>query len=428
MPQDRLRGLALLSMLLVPLGLLHAWVLAEICVGITDVLFLVHVFWRRDFRWAKKPWFILASVWWGWLVLCSVPWPLPGFGIAGTKGLAEAAVIIRLIIFAAAMQSWLLTTPAARRAAWIALALSGIWIALESWQQYLFGHNIFGYPRWGDGALTGPFEKPRAGGLYSHLMFIFMLPISMHLLAKPGRWARVGGVAVALFGVVTAVLIGQRMGVAFAGLGLVVAAFYLARLRLPMLAALVVSAAVLVATPIISPATHGKLVGETQRNFHHFTQSPYGEIFTVATNMGVQSPWHGWGYRSYRAVCTQPRFNTGLPALGIPPTQSALGACNLHPQNYFIQSFSDAGFPGLILFTAMMLYWTWLAARGLLRNPDPVRVGLLIGVINYTWPIASTDEFPTLYMLGWFFFFVGLALACADVAPKPPFVPSFAEN
>jgi hypothetical protein len=422
MRPDKLHAAALLTMLLVPLGLLHAWVLAEICVVITDVLFLAHAAWQRDFRWTRRPWFILAMVWWVWLVLCSAPLPLPGFGIAGMKGFTEAIVIIRLILFAAALQNWLLTTPSARRAAWLALALSALWIALESWQQYITGHNIFGYPRWGDGALTGPFEKPRAGDLYAHLMFIGLLPPAMALLAKPGWRKPAAGVALAVLGVVTAVLIGQRMCVAFAGLGLVVAAFYLRRLRLPLAGALVVGVVVFIATPIISPATHGKLVGETQRNFHHFSQSPYGEIFTVAANMGVQSPWHGWGYRSYRAVCTQPRFNTGLPALDIPPTQQGLGACNLHPQNFYIQSFSDAGVPGLLLFTSLMLYWTWIAARGLWRNPDPVRVGLLIGIINYTWPIASTDEFPTLYMLGWFFFFVGLTLACADIAPKAPFV------
>lgn len=424
MQADKLRNLALLTMLLVPLGLLHAWVLADICVVITDILFLAHSAWRRDFRWARQPWFILAMGWWLWLIFCSAPLPLPGFGVAGLRGFAEAFVIIRLILFSAALQNWLLTTPGSRRIAWWALALSAGWIALESWQQYLFGHNIFGWPRWGDGALTGPFQKPRAGDLYAHLMFIGMLPPVMALLAKPGWKPRAGGVVLAVLGVVTAVLIGQRMCVAFAGLGLVVAAFYLRPLRLPLAGALLVAVAVFIATPIISPATHGKLVGETQRNFHHFTQSPYGEIFTVATNMGMQSPLHGWGYRSYRDLCNEPRFNTGLPALHIPPTQATLGACNLHPQNFYIQAFSDAGLPGLILFTALMLYWSWLAARGLWRNPDPVRVGLFIGVINYTWPIASTDEFPSLYMLGWFFFFVGLSLACTGIAPKAPFAES----
>ncbi len=40
MRPDMLRRIALAAALLVPLGLLHAFVLAEICIGIVDVLFL----------------------------------------------------------------------------------------------------------------------------------------------------------------------------------------------------------------------------------------------------------------------------------------------------------------------------------------------------------------------------------------------------
>jgi O-antigen ligase len=421
MQPEKLRKIGLLAALLVPFGLLHAFVLAEICIGITDLLFLVHSARQRDFRWARKPWFILAGAWWIWLVFCSLPLPIAGFGAAGFKGFIEAIVIMRLMLFAAALQCWLLTTPFARRLAWLMLALSALWIGLESWQQFLTGHNIFGNPRWGDGSLTGPFWKPRAGDLYAHLLFVGVLPIAMGLLARPGRLARWSGVALAVLGVVTSVLIGQRMGVLFTLMGLAGAALFLPRLRLPMAISVFVAAAVLIATPIISPPTHGKLVGETKMNLHHFSQSPYGQIFTVAADMGLQSPVHGWGYRSFRYVRAEPRFNVGLAALNLPPTQEALGAWNEHPQNFYLQAFSDSGVPGLVLFTAMMALFTWIAAKGLWRNPDPVRVGLFIGVLNYTWPIASTDEFPTLYMMGWFYFTLGLAFACADVAPQRPF-------
>jgi hypothetical protein len=421
MYSDKMRKLALLAMLLIPLGLLHLFVLAEICIGLIDILFLAHSTMQRDFRWARKLWFIIAAAWWGWLVICSLPLPLPGWGAAGFDGFIQAVVIIRLLIFAAALQNWLLTTPGARRAAWIMLALATLWIALESWQQYLTGHNIFGNPRWGDGSLTGPFWKPRAGDLYAHLLFVGALPVTMALLARPGRLAKAAGWAIAIIGVITAVLIGQRMCVLFALMGLVVAAFYVRQLRIPMFISLVAAVAVLVATPIISPPTHSKLVGETKMNMTHFSQSPYGQIFTVATDMGLQSPIHGWGYRSFRYLRQEPQFNVGLPALDLPPTQQALGAWNEHAQNFYIQSFADSGFPGLILFTAMMGMFTFIAMRGLWRNPDAVRVGLFIGVLNYTFPLASTDEFPTLYMMGWFFFFVGFSLACADIAPKPPF-------
>jgi hypothetical protein len=412
-----MRQVALVAALLVPFGLLHAFVLAEICIGLVGVLFLARSALTGDWGWTKHLWLRVALVWWVWLVLCSTPLPLPGFGVAGWhQGFAQAFVIIRLILFTAALQSWLLTTTGARRAAWVMLALSCVWIGLESWQQYLTGKNIFGDPRWGDGSLTGPFWKPRAGALYSHLLFIAMLPAAAALLARPGWRGRAGGLALALLGVVTSVLIGQRMGVALTGLGLFVTAICMPRLRLPAVACAAVAVAVLVATPIISPATHSKLVGETQHNFHHFSQSPYGEIYTRSTVMGLQSPWHGWGYNGYRVDCPLPRFDGGLPALGIPPTSLQLLACIQHPQNFYVQAFVDSGFPGLILFIALVLVWTRDLGRGLLRIPDPLRVGLFIGVLNYTWPIASTDEFPTMYMLGWMFFFLGFGLACANIA------------
>jgi len=420
MRPEKLRQVALVAALLVPLGLLHAFVLAEICVGVVSVLFLVRSAWTGGWSWTRQLWVRVALLWWVWLVFCSTPLPLPGFGVAGWhQGFGQAFVVIRLILFTAALQSWLLTSKGARRAAWIVLMLSCVWIGLESWQQYLTGRNIFGNARWGDGSLTGPFWKPRAGALYAHLLFIALLPPVAALLARPGWIGRAGGLALALLGVATSVLIGQRMGVALTGLGLFVTAICIPRLRIPAVICVVMAAAVLVATPIISPATHSKLVGETQQNFHHFSQSPYGEIYTRATVMGLQSPWHGWGYNGYRADCTLPRFGGGLPALGIPPTSLQLLACIQHPQNFYVQAFVDSGFPGLILFIALVLVWTWDLGRGLLRRPDPLRVGLFIAVLNFTWPVASTDEFPVIYMLGWMFFFLGFGLAYADIAAKP---------
>jgi len=411
------RPVALGAALLVPLGLLHAFVLAEICIAITDVLFVAEMARTKNTAWAKQPWFIAAMFWWAWTLFCSSP----VFVTAGfTLSFLQALVIIRFILFTAALQSWLLTTPNARRAAWLVLALSCLWIGMESWQQYITGRNIFGNPRWGDGSLTGPFWKPRAGQLYAHLLFTALLPPVLICFARPGRLWRGFGVALAVLGVVTSVLIGQRMGTLLTGMGLAVTALFIPQLRRAALLAAIVAAVVLVATPYISPPTYGKLVGETSHNLHHFWLSPYGELFTRATVMGLQSPWHGWGYNGFRAFCPEPQFNGGLPALGIAPTSLALAACNLHPQNYYIQAFSDAGFPGLALFVIMNLIWLQNLAAGLWgRTKNPVRVGLFIGVLTYSWPLASTDEFPILYMLGWFFFLLGLGLAHAHISANP---------
>jgi len=403
---ERLKLFALAATLLVPLGLLHAFLLAEFGIGITDILFLLAAFRQRNWQPFRQTWFVAAIIWWLWLLVCSVP---IGHVTAGwSNAVVQAAVIIRFLVFALALQTWVLTTQTGRRTLWALLALSCLWIGGEAWQQYLTGRNIFGDHRWGDGALTGPFWKPRAGILYSHLLFVVVPPLAMKLRGRAG--SVLAGVLLSL-GAVTAVLIGQRMGTAFMILGALAAAAFLPRLRRPVAAALLAAGLTLLATPIISPPTHAKLVGETSKNLTHFSRSPYGEIYTRAAVMGLDSPWRGWGYNGFRTFCPAPQFGAGLPALGIAPTSTAMFACNLHPHNFYLQAFEESGFPGLALFTLMNLLW--LVALRPKPARDPVLVGLFIGVLTYAWPIASTDAFPTLYEPGWLFVILGLGLAHA---------------
>jgi O-antigen ligase len=413
-----LRPIALTAAALVPLGLLHAWVLAEICIALTDALFIAETIRIKNLTWLKQPWLYAALAWWAWLTFCSIPFP--GFTVDGwLMGTFEAFIIIRLLVFTVALQTWLLTTAGAQKLAWALLAASTAWIGLESWQQFLTGQNLFGDGRWGDGSLTGPFYKPRAGDLYGHLLFLALLPPVMTFIAQPGRLRPAAGAGLAAIGVVTSVLIGQRMGTVFTGLGLVTSSLFIPRLRRPALIIAALAAAVLSLTPLISPATHAKLVGETATNLGHFSQSPYGELYTRATVMGLQSPWHGWGYNGFRAFCPLPRFTAGLATLNIPPTSLRLAACNLHPHNFYLQAFADAGFPGLLLFTTMMLTILATLSRRLWLNPAPLRVGAFAFALTFAWPLASTDEFPTLYMSGWLFFTLGLGFALAQIPSNP---------
>ncbi len=400
---------ALIAALLVPVGLLHAFLLAEIGIGVADILFVIEMFRTGNFGVWRIPWFVVAVVWWVWLLVCSIPAPV-GWGSAGWfAAFPQALVIIRFLVFALALQVWIFAAPSARKMAFVLLGLSCVWIGMEAWQQLLTGRNIFGDPRWGDGALTGPFWKPRAGDLYGHLLFVALPAVAMWLFGRRRVAFTVLGEGLVVAGVVTSVLIGQRMGVVFAILGGAAATVLLPRMRRPVILAVAAGAVVLLATPVISPPTHAKMVGETGRNLGHFAQSPYGELFTRAAVMGLQSPWHGYGYNGFRYFCTAPRFDGGIPALGLAPTQRALAACNLHPHNFYLQAFEESGVPGLALFCLMNIVWL----MALFARRNAVGIGLFIGVLTYAWPLASTDDFPTLYEPGWLFFILGLGLAWA---------------
>ncbi len=58
-----------------PLMLLHAPSLAEGSIAITDLCFLAHLVLEGDWRWLGTRWLHVASLWWGWIVICSLPIP-----------------------------------------------------------------------------------------------------------------------------------------------------------------------------------------------------------------------------------------------------------------------------------------------------------------------------------------------------------------
>jgi O-antigen ligase len=403
------RRLAFTAALLLPFCLLYARAGAEIAIAIIDIAFLVHSLRRRDFAWARQPWFIIALLWWAAEIVASLPIPALGLGPAGWKSLSQALVLIRLLLLPAALGTWVLDTAAARACIWVAIVAAEAWILLECWQQQIFGINLLGDHRWPDGALTGPFWAPRAGPPYTHLLFLAALPIIAALIARRGAVPKLAAAAIASIGFATALIIGQRMPFLLAGLGLIVTALAFRPVRVPAIVLGILVILVIPGLKLVSPHSFDKLVLETSLQAQHFAISPYGELYTRAAVMIEQSPWHGYGFNGFLYFCPQPRFNGGLPALGIGPTDLSRGACNIHPHNFYLQAAIEAGIGGLLLFAALNLAWLIAIGRGMLRQP--MKLGAFIGVLTYAWPLASTDNFAVLPMAGWLFVMLGLGLA-----------------
>jgi O-antigen ligase len=397
------------AVIAVPVFLVHGRLIADLLMAATGLGWALRAIALREAAALRRPWFVIGLLWWAWVVACSVP--LPGRG--GVMALLEAVVMLRYLLFLAAAETWALAPGWARRGLRATLSLALLYIGLQAATQFITGRNWFGYGRWPDGELTGPYDKPRAGGQVEMLFYPVLLPPVARLLA-PGRpvMVRLAGVGLGLLGLALIVLIGQRMPFTLTFFGLFVTALFLRPLR-PYLLAGAVAAAVLVgASSVVSPPTFYRLVTKYTTQLEHFRESPYGVIFARARAMIWAHPVMGLGHDGFRNYCGDPRYFHGWrwPA---DPTDDGGGAagCQQHPHNLYLEAAVNGGLVGLGLFAALAAAWLVTLGRGLWREPEPLRVGLFVMAVLFLWPVASSSSFSAMPLSGFFFVQLGLGLA-----------------
>ncbi|HUA76666.1 MAG TPA: O-antigen ligase family protein [Acetobacteraceae bacterium] len=416
-------GLALAATLILPLFLLYGRAVAEVMIAITDICFLARSAAEGQWGWLRSLWLRIGLAWWAWLVICSLPFA--PFANDGMRPLGEALATVRFLVFIAALEHFVLTAPAARRWLSRSLALAFLWIGVESLQQYFTGRNIFGHPINGDGELTGPFDKARAGPPFSRLFFPLVLPPVDRLLVRAGILMRAAGVAVMLAAVAVQVLIGQRMPVLLMGLGLFVTFLLMRRLRVLMVVCAVGAVALVGAAAVIRPPAYYRLVEKFTRQMSHFRESPYGELYVRSAVMAKENLLLGRGFDGYRDNCREPRYFHDLTFIFTGhdrPGYVSKGAsvCNEEPGNFYLQAATDSGIPGLLLYVSLGLAWLVALGRGLGGGePDPTRVGLFVAALIFLWPLASTSSYLDMPMSGWSFLLIGWGLAEARAIVRP---------
>ena len=409
----------LVLVVLLPWLLVHARAGSEVAIDLVAASFLVRCVTGGGWGWVRRLWVGLAFAWWGWLILAT----LLNLGHEGAGLLLQAVGFGRFLLFVAALEQWVLRDPAARRWFFCSLGLATFYVAAQTLLQFGTGHNLFGDPRSGDGELTGPFDKPRDAPTFVRMLFPVLLPPAHRLLVRPEWRARAAGAALVIAAMAVTVLIGQRMPVLLAVLGLVLAGLLLRRLRGPVIAAVLLGAGLVAASAALSPPTFYRLVTKFSQQMGHFAESPYGLIAERAVAIAEQHPWTGRGYDGYRVACPEPVYFQAWHWPGQQASADPIGAslCLNHTHNLYLQAVTDAGLPGLLLFGALAVTWLWRLARPA-GGMDPLGVGLFVAVFIQLWPIASTSPLTSLPIGGWFFLLLGAGLARA-APPEPASIP-----
>ena len=396
---------ALIATLLTPLLLMHAHGFAEVSLALAAICFVLRSAATGDWAWAKTPWVALSLVWWGWMVLGSLPIPSLGLGENQGHGLVQGLLAIRFPLFAAALAFGVLRDPAPRRWMFATIAISAAYVSVHLVFQFVFGVNLYGQPKAWDTLLTGPFGTARAAPLMARILPPVLIPFAARYLDR-----RFLPYVILMGGLAVVAIIGQRIPVVIMIGTLAVASLLIRRMRPVALAALVATALLIPSFALISPKTYQHMVVRTQTMAEGFAVGYYGEMYNRAFEIGHQNPWTGLGFDGFRLGCLEPRYFR--PSFdGTVANGGGADICWVHPHNFYFQALVDGGVPGLALFCAFGLACLIPLGRGLWRNPDPMRVGLFAVMLAQIFPVQSTPSFWSMPMGGWFFLLLGWAMA-----------------
>ena len=320
---------------------------------------------------------------------------------------------------------WLITSSGGNFA--IVVLAVGVWTVVETWQQYLLGANLFGYPRWGCCILTGPMTGPRDGATLQMLYLPAFLPLAMDWLGRPSRPARAAGALLLFVTMLAEVLIGQRMPMVLLLFSLCLTGLVVRRFRWPIAIALVAIIAAIAAAPVLSPVTYATLVLVFFDRMRDFWNTPYAWLFERAIVMIQAHPWLGLGFDGFRDNCMDPRYLKAVAWLPVTDINNPEG-CSIHPHNYWLQIATSDGLAGVLLFAALSVTWLVRIGSRLLSGARPIQVALFVTLCTMLWPITSTTSLFTLPNAGWVFLTIGWGLAeyghadARDAAPAslPP--------
>jgi O-antigen ligase len=311
-----------------------------------------------------------------------------------------------------------LDSDTARRWFYWLIAACALYIASQALLQFATGHNLYGDKPGLAGELTGPFNKPRAGPPLSRLLPPILVPLAALLAGRRHLLATIAAYALLLAGMCVMVLINQRMPLLLTGFAFVISALLLPRLRPAVVVAAVAGLALIATSAVVSPKTHARLVTQFSHQMEGFASSHYGLIYARSLAIAEQHPFTGRGFDGFRTGCPEPRYFR--PSFdGREPNGGGASICTEHPHNFYAEALTNAGIPGLILFTTLGVVWLLPLWRNLVPATDPLRVGLFASILIQLWPLASTSGFTSMPMGGWLFLLLGWALAVTRSASQP---------
>lgn len=397
-----------------PLLLPFSRSIADITIVLVSSLFLIKSYQENNWKWAHDKWFIFAIIFWLYCILINSPLSIKPF-----ESLAYSFFFLRWPLFAMALTYWIFNDAFDLKKFFISISLVMVFIIFDTWWQYFYGADIFGYKS-GGGRLTGPFR----GHLYvgAWIAKLVLLPPLILILCdqfKPSPIKKqiiIWCFVLMMIAFLTVYISGERMALLLMSASIIF--FSLGILSSRDTPKGIISLVFILSTLMILffasyyPEVTNRAFHSTIDKIVNWRSSDYGLVWKSAYDVWMQSPITGVGLHKYREAC-------GL--LGIYGTvDNAIGGgvC-FHPHNISLELLSETGLVGLLLFFAMVAVLTLSQLKKLWRKKEWLSFSLVFCILFTCFlPIASSTSFFSNKYASIIWLLIGVMLSVLRVKNK----------
>ena len=376
---------------LLPLLLIFSRSIADITIVLISILFLYYSFKKIGWGWLKEKWFLFALFFSAYGITLN-----SAMSIDAKETFAYSLFFMRWPIFSMALAYWILSDLKSLKKFLISLTLLLLFIIFDTWWQFFFEQDLFGFEKYSENRLTGPFkDNPHVGAWLAKLALL--PPLLLILYDKYKLQIHQNYLIYSFFVISTIVFLtvfitGERMAlllivasILIFFIGLISEKIFSLR-KLFFLMLLSISAISIFA--LIFPETTQRAFFSTIDKIINWKSSDYGLVWQSAYDVWMQSPVFGVGLHKYREACE----NLGIYGTSY-LTAIGPGVC-FHPHNISLQLLSETGIFGFIIFYLMVFYLATSSLKKYFKNSLWLPFALIFNIIFTCFlPIASSTSF-----------------------------------
>ena len=376
---------------LLPLLLIFSRAIADITIVLISILFLYYSFKKIGWGWLKEKWFLFALFFSAYCLTIN-----SALSIDSAETFAYAFFFLRWPIFSMALAYWILSDLRSFKKFIISLTLLLLFIIFDTWWQFFFEQDLFGFEKFNENRLTGPFkDNPEVGTWLAKL--VLLPPLLLILYDKYKLQIHQNYFTYAFFIISTIVFLtifitGERMQLLLILSSILIFVFGLISEKIFSLKKisllLILSISIILIFAITFPETTQRAFFSTIEKIINWRSSDYGLVWQSAYDVWMQSPLFGVGLHKYREACVNLGIygTSHLNAIGS-------GVC-FHPHNISLQLLSETGIFGFIIFYLMVFYLAISSLKIYFKNSLWLSFALTFNIIFTCFlPIASSTSF-----------------------------------